>query len=75
MSATPRPCEHTAYTCQHGTKFVPADTLDEVKAVLKHAKEALYNAPEVGDEYDQQHSDTHIRAILAIEAVLAKLEG
>jgi hypothetical protein len=28
---------------------------------------SLYNVPEVGDVYDQQHSDTHIRAILELK--------
>ena len=37
---------------------------------LKACIEALYNAPEVGGRYDQQHSDTAIAAILGAKSAL-----
>jgi len=37
------------------------------------ALESLYNVPKVGDKYDQQHSDTHMRAILELKDVLGKI--
>lgn len=43
---------------------------DMLVAALKLAEEALYNVPEVGKKYDQQHSDTHLRATLAIQDAL-----
>lgn len=37
---------------------------------LKDAREALYNVPEVGEVYDEQHAGTHLRAVARIEGVL-----
>lgn len=46
---------------------------------LQAALEALYNVPCVGEAYDQQHSDTHMRATreltIALSAVTAEREG
>lgn len=42
------------------------------------AIEALRNVPEVGQVYDQQHSDTHMRALLRLLRVkdtLSKGDG
>ena len=41
-----------------------------VMKALRAAKEALTNVPSVGDKYDQQHSDTHMRASLGIDAAI-----
>lgn len=41
---------------------------------LRHAKSALYNVPEVGKRYDQQHSHTHALACLDVEAAIALAE-
>ena len=53
--------------------FLQIHRLDKQnKALLdacKVAVEALYNVPEVGNEYDQQHSDTHMRATLKLKDV------
>ncbi|MFC6523035.1 hypothetical protein ACFQAT_28110 [Undibacterium arcticum] len=38
--------------------------------VLQRAKEALTNVPIVGESYDQQHSDTHMRASIAVDEML-----
>jgi hypothetical protein len=46
-----------------------SDYVKQRKA-LEQAKEALYNVPMVGELYDQQHSDTHMNACLAIDKAL-----
>lgn len=46
---------------------------DLLKA-LRAARAALYNVPEVGKRYDQQHSATHAQACLDIDAVIARAE-
>jgi hypothetical protein len=38
---------------------------------IDHAVEALYNVPEVGGRYDQQHSDTHLAAVVELKELLA----
>lgn len=43
----------------------------EERRILRAALEALSNVPVVGEVYDQQHSDTHMRASLAIRDHLA----
>lgn len=47
---------------------------EELVKALKKARAALYNVPEVGKKYDQQHSDTHLRACLEIDQALALAE-
>ena len=44
------------------------------REALELALEALRNVPVVGEVYDQQHSDTHLRAILLAEVILAQPE-
>jgi hypothetical protein len=39
-------------------------------AALENALQALYNVPEVGKKYDQQHSDTQMAATLVINDAL-----
>ena len=48
---------------------------EELVAALRKAKAALYNVPEVGKKYDQQHSHTHSQACLDIDVAIAKAEG
>lgn len=51
------------------TISLPTDA--EVLAdACRQALEALYNVPQVGEVYDQQHSDTHMRATLVLRAAL-----
>ena len=50
------------------------DEYKELVGALIKTIEALQNVPMVGDVYDQQHSDTGMRAIQQGEAVLAKLK-
>lgn len=47
----------------------------ELYEACESASQALYNVPCVGDAYDQQHSDTHMRASLVLKAALAKARG
>lgn len=49
--------------------------LGEVTRSIEQALEALHNAPQVGEVYDQQHSDTHVRAILQLQDVLSRLSA
>lgn len=42
---------------------------------LKLCMDALYNVPAVGDLYDQQHSDTHMTAVLTATLALEKVVG
>ena len=39
----------------------------KLKDAIEEALEALLNAPMVGKKYDQQHSDTHMRAYLKLK--------
>lgn len=48
------------------------DVDHELKAAIEQAVEALKNVPTVGEVYDQQHSDTHLRAQLRLEDALRK---
>ena len=54
----------------HATNLLP-----ELIAGLHQAVEALYNVPEVGCKYDQQHSDTHLAAAVELKELLAKAEN
>jgi len=59
-------------------KGINPEAVPDLAAVCEGAVEALRNVPEVGGEYDQQHSDTHTRAVLCLLAALAncaKKEG
>ena len=47
----------------------------ELVARLKQAIEALRNAPMVGEVYDEQHSDTQLRAIHEATTLLATLNS
>jgi hypothetical protein len=40
---------------------------------IRQAIEALYNVPEVGGVYDQQHADTHLKAAVELEEALKEL--
>lgn len=51
---------------------VRPEQLDEDVAA---AIEALQNVPQVGEVYDQQHSDTHMRAMLTLQDVQAMRKG
>lgn len=48
---------------------------DELKPVFEAIRKSLYNVPRVGDKYDQQHSDIHMRTTLEIEAILNNMKG
>lgn len=52
-----------------GTPFISKDAAktNKLQAIIKEAREALLNVPQVGEVYDQQHSDTHQRAYLRLE--------
>ncbi len=51
-----------------------ANGLPDLVEGIQHAIEALYNVPEVGEKYDQQHSDTHLAAVVELKSLLAKAE-
>ena len=51
-----------------------ANVLPDLINGIETAIEALYNVPEVGKKYDQQHSDTHLAAVVELNALLAKAE-
>jgi hypothetical protein len=61
--------ELAGYLC-HAANVLP-DLLKSVESAI----EALYNVPEVGRKYDQQHSDTHLAAVVELKAALAKVEN
>ncbi len=42
----------------------------EMKGAIDEALCALLNVPVVGEQYDQQHSDTHMRAYLRLKEAL-----
>jgi hypothetical protein len=42
--------------------------------VLRTVLDALYNVPIVGEKYDQQHSDTHMRAAIDLKVAITELE-
>lgn len=48
---------------------------DDLLAALAKCVDALLNVPVVGGIYDQQHSDTHMRATLDARAAIAKATG
>lgn len=48
---------------------------EELVQTLRKARAALYNVPEVGEKYDQQHSHTHAQACLDIDEALRLAEG
>lgn len=52
-----------------------AIVLPELVQGIRDAIEALYNVPEVGRKYDQQHSDTHLAAVVGLKTLLAKVEN
>lgn len=45
-----------------------------LKEAMVYAMAGLLNVPEVGHKYDQQHSDTHMKALLRLQEALATLE-
>ncbi|QOX80799.1 hypothetical protein FY034_17395 (plasmid) [Trichlorobacter lovleyi] len=54
-----------------GCKMVALDSVKkETNEAIQQAIEALLNVPEVGEEYDQQHSDTHMAAHLRLKDLL-----
>ena len=48
---------------------------DKIIDVLRQARAALMNVPEVGGVYDQQHSDTQLRAYVEVDNLLTQLEA
>lgn len=46
-----------------------ANTFQELKGSLDEAIAALLNVPQVGEVYDQQHSETQMHALLRVQAV------
>lgn len=61
---------------EHHITYCPMHSVaPELVEALKLAKTALYNVPIVGGLYDQQHSDTHIRACLNVERAITRAEG
>lgn len=53
---------------------IPQETFDKLLTALQTAAQALQNVPIVGHKYDQQHSDTHLRAELLVREVVAEAE-
>ena len=53
--------------------FAQKEIIDDLVVVLRAAKEALYNVPFVGDEFDIQQSNEHMRIALDIDVVLGKV--
>jgi hypothetical protein len=49
--------------------------LETLVPELTQVLEALHNVPSVGMKYDQQHSDTHMRASLLLAEVIRQLES
>ena len=49
---------------------LPHELEDKLKSVLS----ALYNVPVVGQKYDQQHADCHLKATLDLKEVIAEFE-
>ena len=45
------------------------------KMVMEQAIKALENVPEVGEVYDQQHSDTQLAAILELKKIIINVNG
>ncbi|SPE60399.1 exported hypothetical protein [Verrucomicrobia bacterium] len=52
-----------------------ANVLPELVSGIENAIEALYNVPEVGRKYDQQHSDTHLAAAVDLKELLTKAQN
>ncbi len=50
------------------------DVDHELKAAVEQALQALQNVPQVGEVYDQQHSDTHLRAQLRLEQAVKQTD-
>ncbi|OGC94155.1 MAG: hypothetical protein A2W25_12285 [candidate division Zixibacteria bacterium RBG_16_53_22] len=46
------------------------DVIHAFKPLLQDILEVLYNVPEAGETWDQQHADTHLMACQAIEEFL-----
>lgn len=55
------------YAC-HSANLLPA-----LVCGIEHDVEALYNVPEVGGRYDQQHSDTQLAAVVELKELLVKV--
>ncbi len=53
--------------------FAQKEIIDDLVVVLRAAKEALYNVPLGGDEFDIQQSNEHMRIALDIDVVLGKV--
>lgn len=72
----PRTGERMHDVCRNIVFGKSPDTspLDRLVRASTAALEALRNVPEVGGQYDQQHSDTALAADQALAAVLAELE-
>lgn len=51
------------------------DKIDALFEALECCISALHNVPFVGDVYDQQHSDTHLSAVLKIQDALEGAKG
>jgi hypothetical protein len=45
-------------------------TPEDWKIVMEQAIKALENMPEVGEVYDQQHSDTQMAAVLQLKGMM-----
>ena len=63
----------TATQFQDDARLIAA--APEMLDMLHRAKAALYNVPEVGHKYDQQHSHTHAQACLDIEQLITRATG
>lgn len=46
---------------------------EKLVSTLLKVREALYNVPCVDEIYDQQHSDTHMQAVIDIDAALRSI--
>ena len=57
-------------TCKKCLELRPAATACELRKVCLSAIFALENVPSVGERYDQQHSDTHMRARVDLRIAL-----
>ena len=67
-------CGRAAHKANH-TRARLIAAAPEMLAMLEKAKAALYNVPEVGQKYDQQHSHTHAQACLDIEQLITRATG
>lgn len=55
---------------QNAIELVRRSEADRMRYVIEKAIESLNNVPCVGEVYDQQHSDTHLRAVLMLQGAL-----